>query len=124
MWQSFSMAYPVWSINLISPSEPCSCDCRVCLMGSRRSEDAMNQDLNRDLPAIQRGLFELIAKIFEQLPKVQLTRPARMIDFLRWLAAMEIVEALPMAPIKRFTGRSSMKHSSTVCWTTLWRPRS
>lgn len=63
--------------------------------GVRRSEDEMNQDLNRDLPAIQRGLFELIAKIFEQLPKVQLTRPARMIDFLRWLAAMEIVDGAP-----------------------------
>jgi hypothetical protein len=61
----------------------------------RRSESEMGAELEADSPAIQRGLFNMIAKIFEQLPKVKVTRPARMIDFSRWLAAMELVYGAP-----------------------------
>jgi len=62
---------------------------------ARRSEADMEAELALDLPAIQRGLFDLIAKIFEQLPHVKLTRPSRMLDFSRWLAAMELVDGAP-----------------------------
>lgn len=61
----------------------------------RKTEEAMETELSADLPAIQRGLYDLIAKVFEQLPKVKVTRPARMIDFSRWLAAMELVFGTP-----------------------------
>ena len=61
----------------------------------RKTEEVMEAELSADLPAIQRGLYDLIAKIFEQLPKVKVTRPARMIDFSRWLAAMELVYETP-----------------------------
>lgn len=62
---------------------------------ARKSEADMEAGLALDLPAIQRGLFDLIAKIFEQLPNVKLTRPSRMLDFSRWLAAMEMVDGVP-----------------------------
>ena len=39
----------------------------------RRSETAMWADLERDLPAIQRGLFELIAQILAKLPEAGLS---------------------------------------------------
>ena len=62
---------------------------------ARKSEADMEAGLALDLPAIQRGLFDLIAKVFEQLPNVKLTRPSRMLDFSRWLAAMEMVDGVP-----------------------------
>lgn len=68
---------------------------QVLLDHLRKSEFQMEAELAADLPAIQRGLFDLIAKIFEQLPNVKVTRPARMIDFSRWLAAMELVYGAP-----------------------------
>ena len=61
----------------------------------RRSETDMDAELALDLPAIQRGLFDLIAKILEQLPNAVVTHPTRMIDFSKWLAAMELVYGAP-----------------------------
>lgn len=61
----------------------------------RKSEVAMAAELEVDLPAIQRGLFDLIAKIFEQLPHAKVTSPTRMLDFSKWLAAMELVDGAP-----------------------------
>lgn len=58
----------------------------------RKSEADMETELATDLPAIQRGLFDLIAKIFEQLPNAKVTSPTRMLDFSKWLAAMELVD--------------------------------
>jgi len=63
--------------------------------GKRKSEVDLAIELEADLPAIQRGLFDLIAKIFEQLPNAKVTSPARMLDFSRWLAAMELVHGAP-----------------------------
>jgi len=61
----------------------------------RKSESEMEAELAADLPAIQRGLFDLIANILEKLPKAKVTCPARMIDFSRWLAAMELAYGAP-----------------------------
>jgi energy-coupling factor transporter ATP-binding protein EcfA2 len=58
----------------------------------RRSEAVVEQNLSADLPFIQGGLFDEIAKIQMQLSNVELTSPERMIDFCQWLAAMEIVD--------------------------------
>ena len=63
--------------------------------GKRRSETELEVALERDLPAIQRGLFDLIAAVFIHLPTVKATSPQRMIDFVLWLAAMEKVEGAP-----------------------------
>ena len=62
---------------------------------SRKSETAMVKALEADLPAIFRGLLNLIAKVFQHLPNVEVTNPERMLDFVHWLAAMEKVEGIP-----------------------------
>ena len=61
----------------------------------RRSDSEIEQDFKNDLPAIQRGLFDLIAAVFKHLPTVKVTNPERMIDFSKWLAAMEKVDGTP-----------------------------
>ncbi len=63
--------------------------------GKRRSETELEAALARDLPAIQRGLFDLVAAVFVHLPTVKTTSPQRMIDFVLWLAAMEKVDGAP-----------------------------
>src|SRR5574337_21195 len=63
--------------------------------GSRKSEAEMLRDFEADLPAIQRGLFDLVAAIFQHLPQAKVTAPTRMLDFSRWLAAMEGVLGMP-----------------------------
>lgn len=60
----------------------------------RRSEDDMLRDLERDLRVIFRGLLNLIAAILEKLPEVQVVHPKRMIDFVRWLGAIELIEGV------------------------------
>lgn len=62
---------------------------------ARKSDTEIAASLAIDLPAIQRGLFDLIARIFEQLPNAKVSRPARMIDFSKWLAALELVDGAP-----------------------------
>jgi hypothetical protein len=60
----------------------------------RRSEDDMTQALKIDLPIIFRGLLDLIANIFEKLPEAIITHPQRMLDFVQWLAATELVDGV------------------------------
>ena len=62
--------------------------------GNRKSESEMLQALAVDLPGIQRGLFDLIAKILLHLPRAKVTNPERMIDFSLWLAAMETADGI------------------------------
>lgn len=62
----------------------------------RRSDVEMAAALKVDLPFIQQGLFQLIARIFEQLPNAKVVSPTRMIDFSRWLGAMELVDGAPV----------------------------
>ena len=61
----------------------------------RKSDTALANEFHADLPYIMKGLFDLIAEIFKHLPTVQPTNPERMIDFVRWLAAMEIAQDVP-----------------------------
>jgi len=62
---------------------------------SRRSEAELVRELQADLPAIFRGLLDLIAQILMTLDSVEVTNPERMYDFARWLAAMEKVLGVP-----------------------------
>ena len=55
----------------------------------------MAAELAVDAPVIFRGLLDLIAQCFLHLPDVEITNPARMIDFVRWLGAMERAHGLP-----------------------------
>ena len=61
----------------------------------RKSEKQLIQELNADLPEIMRGLLDLIAAILGHLPNVEVTNPERMIDFVHWLAAMEMALNAP-----------------------------
>lgn len=61
----------------------------------RRTEADLRSAFAADLPAIERGLFDLIAKIFEHLPTAKVTNPERMLDFVQWLAAMEAADGVP-----------------------------
>ena len=61
----------------------------------RKSEKVLIQELNEDLPAIMCGLFNLISDVLKHLPTVKVTNPERMIDFVYWLAAMEVALNVP-----------------------------
>ena len=56
----------------------------------RKSESAMLQQFESDGPVILRGLYELISMVLRALPDAQTTHPSRMLDFCKWLAAMEV----------------------------------
>ena len=58
----------------------------------RQSEAEMLQKLAADMPAIQRGLFDSIARTIKHFPSAQVINPERMIDFCKWLAAMEAAD--------------------------------
>ena len=63
--------------------------------GNRQAEAQLFRKFRADLPDILRGLFELIAEIFIHLPSAIVTNPERMIEFSKWLAAMEMVNGVP-----------------------------
>lgn len=61
----------------------------------RKSEAEIQQELAIDMPAIQRGLFDLIAHNFANISSVNVTNPERMIDFCKWLGASEKTNGIP-----------------------------
>lgn len=64
--------------------------------GERQSELEMWKSFEADLPQILGELYELIAQILVHLPNVEVTHPQRMLDFVKWLAAMEMVHGAPV----------------------------
>lgn len=63
--------------------------------GARVSDEALAAAFEVDRPAIQRGLFDLIAQILLHLSTAPVIHPERMIDFVKWLAAMEVARGAP-----------------------------
>lgn len=61
----------------------------------RESEADLLRRFEVDLPAIQRGLFDLIARILQHLPAAKVTNPQRMLEFCKWLAAFELADGHP-----------------------------
>lgn len=61
----------------------------------RLSERDLEEQLEQDMPEILQGLFELIAEVFKRLPDAKVIHPERMIDFSRWLSAMETIDGAP-----------------------------
>jgi hypothetical protein len=61
----------------------------------RRDEAALVREFETDMPYIFRGVLNLIAGVLTHLPTVEVTHPERMLDFSRWLAAMEKVHGAP-----------------------------
>lgn len=66
-----------------------------------KSEAEMLLKFEVDRPVILRGLYDLIAKVMRALPDAQITHPARMLDFCRWLAAMEIALGLDAGALQQ-----------------------
>lgn len=64
----------------------------------RRSEAELGRDFQRDLPQILRGLLDLTAGALAHVEDVTPTSPERMIDFVRWLAAIERFQGIPGDP--------------------------
>jgi hypothetical protein len=61
----------------------------------RKSEVELMADLERDKPAILRGLYDLIGEIFEQQQQqVKATNPERLIELSNWFACMERVDGV------------------------------
>jgi len=78
----------------------------------RKSEAVMISELEADMPAIFRGLLELIADVFKHLPDAEITDPERMIDFVYWLAAMEKADGVPLGIYQSLY--SSVLHDSQL----------
>jgi hypothetical protein len=58
---------------------------------NRREESVIAKNLAKDMPKIFRGLLDLSAKLLEEEATVEVEHSERMIEFSRWLAAMEVV---------------------------------
>lgn len=62
---------------------------------NRTTEKQLRDSFQKDLPAIFRGILDLIANTLVHLPNVTAKHPERMLEFVHWLAAMEKVLELP-----------------------------
>jgi hypothetical protein len=67
----------------------------------RTTERQLQDNFQQDLPAIFRGVLDLIADILTHLPDVTATYPERMLEFVHWLAAMEKALGLPEGQLQR-----------------------
>lgn len=83
---------------------------------SRKSEKQLQQEFIADLPSIFGGLCQLTADIMKVLPDVKATHPTRMIDFSRWLAALEHVRELPESKLQEAYNEilSESQHDSVM----------
>lgn len=61
----------------------------------RRDEATMASEFEAELPCIFRGLLDLMANIFANLPSAEIMHPERVIAFCRWLSAMEQADGVP-----------------------------
>ncbi len=69
--------------------------------GARTTETALQGKFMSDLPAILRGILDLMARILQILPGAQPLHGERMLDFMIWLAAMEEVQGLEKGYLQR-----------------------
>lgn len=67
----------------------------------RKSETQMLEKFESDRPVILRGLYDLIAGILRALPDAEISHPARMLDFCKWLSAMEIALGLGTGSLQK-----------------------
>lgn len=58
----------------------------------RKSKQSLWHEFETDLPVILGELYGLIARIFACMSKAQVTNPERLIEFVEWLAALEVAE--------------------------------
>jgi hypothetical protein len=68
---------------------------------SRREEADIERELAAKLPMIFRGLLDLCAAALAVENQVKVTHPERMMNFCRWLAALEQVIPLPKGSLQQ-----------------------
>jgi hypothetical protein len=61
----------------------------------RRSDRELLAALEQDSPMILGGLYRLIQRILQVLPEMHADAPTRMVEFCKWIAALERVLGLP-----------------------------
>jgi hypothetical protein len=76
---------------------------------TRTTETKLAETFNRDLPEIFRGLLDLISRILTHLPSVNPIRAERMLDFVRWLAAMELALGFEVGKLQRAYSQNLVK---------------
>lgn len=67
---------------------------------SRMTESELAAAFQTDLPAIFRGLLDLISTILEKLPDAKVKHPERMLEFVQWIAAMELAMDIPQGDLQ------------------------
>lgn len=67
---------------------------------ARREESALTRDLISKHPVIFRGLLDLCAQTLEAERDAKVLYPARLMNFSRWLAAMEQVLEMPVGRLQ------------------------
>jgi len=65
-----------------------------------KSEAQMLAEFEAELPVILGGLYDLIARIMGCLPAAKVVAPSRMLDFCRWLAAMEMALGMDVGTLQ------------------------
>jgi len=68
---------------------------------ARKSEKALVNSFQDDLPSIFAGCLKLSADVLKVLPDVTPTHSARMLDFMAWIAAIEQVMDLPDSQLQQ-----------------------
>lgn len=66
----------------------------------RQSEAQMLAQFELDCPVILRGLYDLIVQVQLLLPTAKVVAPSRMLDFCRWLAAVECALGYPVGVLQ------------------------
>ena len=69
--------------------------------GTRRDETELSLAIQEQLPNIFRGVLNLAAKILQAEPQAKVINPERLMNFSRWLAAMETVLKLPQGNLQK-----------------------
>jgi hypothetical protein len=81
---------------------------------TRQTESDLAAALQADLPVIFRGLLDLIATILLNLPEAVVKKPERMLEFVQWIAAMELATGIPQGNLQAMYSdnlRESQHHS-------------
>lgn len=81
---------------------------------SRKTESELAAEFQANLPVIFRGLLELIADILLKLPDARVKSPERMLEFVEWIAAMELAMDIPQGDLQAMYSdnlRESQHHS-------------
>jgi hypothetical protein len=68
---------------------------------NRTTEKQLRARFQQDLPAIFRGILDLIAEILVHLPNVTATHSERMLEFVHWQAGMEKALGWPEGQLQR-----------------------